>query len=59
MDPDAALEAIRDAIRFVEMDSAPTNFYAIDDLIALDEWLSNGGFLPKAWQQHNNEGDQQ
>lgn len=41
MDPNAALEALRLAVRSDEDSQAAFE--------ALDEWLSKGGFLPAAW----------
>lgn len=43
MDPDEALAIIRRAVE----DEAP--YDALEAWEALDKWLSNGGFLPKAW----------
>ena len=60
MDPNATLEQIRDL--YTNLVDLLDEEYAVgrgkfgDDAIrlaelveALDEWLSNGGFLPKAW----------
>lgn len=53
MDPDEALTEIRDCI--AEMEEWPSGSVppAVDALIehvkALDEWLSNRGFVPSAW----------
>jgi hypothetical protein len=55
MDPNAALEAMRDAFASLgrRLVGDPDH---VDDLLtiaehaqALDEWLSAGGFLPAAW----------
>jgi hypothetical protein len=43
MDPDAALAAMREA--YLKGDLERVAEYAV----ALDQWISNGGFLPKAW----------
>jgi hypothetical protein len=57
MDPNAALNAIREAItEFNKPDTESEEYLgAVDDLIdnfnALDEWLGKGGFLPTAWHQ--------
>ena len=56
MDPNAALEALRDAMRrySAEDDEGHDRYVAATEAAeaaeALDEWLSNGGFLPSAWQ---------
>ncbi|UAK38422.1 hypothetical protein K8O93_01055 [Gordonia bronchialis] len=57
MDPDAALANARDALarfRKSQADGAllHQNYAAIDlteAFAALDEWLTNGGFLPASW----------
>jgi len=57
MDPNATLEAIRDAIKEIEstfVESAadePWGAYErlLENVIALDGWISKGGFLPAAW----------
>lgn len=46
MDPNAALQQIRDL--FGEGNSDEAGFV----FIGLDEWLSSGGFLPAAWQKN-------
>jgi hypothetical protein len=44
MDPDVLLENIREAFKDVSMSDM------LPELVeAMDEWLSRGGFLPKAW----------
>lgn len=43
MDPDATLAEAREAIQAWEFG------VAADAFVALDEWLSSGGFPPKAW----------
>jgi hypothetical protein len=58
MDPDAALRdlraALEDARAAAEGDSNDAEIEAWqavgDEIEALDEWLSKGGFLPLAWQ---------
>lgn len=56
MDPDKVLDNIRSVIqRYVNGDletyeeQATAFGYALDDFISLDDWLSSGGFKPKAW----------
>lgn len=53
MDPDAALQQIRDEIakcKELEKDDQYMGAFPLVDLVeALDGWLSKGGFLPKAW----------
>lgn len=61
MDPNAALEAIRDRLReltdALDADEATENLGRFvrltDELVehvkGLDQWLSQGGFLPAAW----------
>lgn len=53
MDPDAALEILRDLIRRAEKgddDTAREMAYHFD---MLDSWLSKGGFAPKAWRRRS------
>ncbi len=57
MDPDAALLEIREAYPFLEgwdpgedVDSDSMIEAALSAIKNLDEWIQNGGFLPKAWQ---------
>ena len=51
MDPDATLKEIRELLEIWKVEA----FHAeeverLAELVeALDEWLSKGGFLPKAW----------
>jgi hypothetical protein len=67
MDPDAALEAIRERLRELtdELDGIdPTDvtdelqaaIRLADELVeltkGLDQWLSTSGFLPAAWRRH-------
>lgn len=54
MDPDETLRVIRLTARQMEVDSDPAIRAAhalelAEHVAALDEWLSNGGFLPLAW----------
>lgn len=54
MDPNANLQEQRRLIRAIFDDETnSTNYDALMRLAelsqALDEWLSKGGFLPKAW----------
>lgn len=58
MDPNEALRMLRDAYSRWEDTIGALSGPAIDagsDLrdaaVALDEWLSRGGFLPEAWQR--------
>jgi len=49
MDPDACLDEIRDILRF-DREWSPDDMQRLADLVrALDEWLSGGGFRPRAW----------
>lgn len=43
MDPDETLRLLREAARQNDGDAA------IEYFEALDEWITNGGFPPKAW----------
>lgn len=56
MDPNQTLADIHEAIADMKKQHRPSEFgymEAAERLVysvqALDEWLSNGGFLPKAW----------
>lgn len=52
MDPDEALRQLREAIATLNQDDHRREIAAeqvVDHFQALDEWLSRGGFLPKAW----------
>lgn len=51
MDPNETLSQLREAIREYESGHYPelNAEKAADAFIALDAWLSNGGFLPNAW----------
>jgi len=43
MDPDVTLSAARELYEADEIDAAAEQY------AALDEWMSKGGHLPKAW----------
>jgi hypothetical protein len=51
MDPNETLRLIRDQI--IESDESGIEFYepnyVAELFVALDDWLSNGGFLPEDW----------
>lgn len=56
MDPDANLKAQRDLVKSLREGAEygqPFDEVDVDRLLelvqALDEWVSRGGFLPKAW----------
>lgn len=60
MDPDAALAAIRKAVRelnkvrdgatIADLDQLDYLIYEfVEHVEALDEWITKGGFLPAAW----------
>jgi len=57
MDPDAALTEARKALQLYlrRYSDKGTGLYEADNLAnafeALDDWLSHGGFLPKAWEK--------
>jgi len=46
MDPTATLDEIR---KLIEEDQGGTDPELADRILALDLWLSKGGFLPKQW----------
>lgn len=54
MDPDACLKEIREILRSRPKDSDEYTSL-MDRLVelvhALDEWLSNGGYMPESWQK--------
>lgn len=52
MDPNAALEAIREAVAEFDLDagSGAVEDTIVENFIALDTWLSSGGFKPLAWE---------
>lgn len=54
MDPDATLKHIREVVQEVRSSDKWTESTRLETelavaVAALDKWLSNGGFLPKAW----------
>lgn len=51
MDPNEALERLHDARRYFERDDLTQQDIerAMEAFIALDDWLSQGGFLPDDW----------
>lgn len=50
MDPDAVLGQLRDLTREGHFHAPPEEAKEIAELFrSLDEWLSNGGFLPEPW----------
>jgi hypothetical protein len=56
MDPDKTLDEIRQAVRRLTTPTGEVTFQALDDvralvdnIEALDEWLTGGGFLPDEW----------
>jgi ribosomal protein S20 len=56
MDPDQALQDLRSAIKRLDKSVDTDEFINATALTrdaaqALDEWLSKGGFLPKAWER--------
>lgn len=62
MDPDATLEAAREAVRTILSDTRASEIEsATADLVesfdALDRWLSGGGFPPAAWRWLTNGGE--
>lgn len=58
MDPDVVLARIREGAKAVDDPELQGNDEweamadALGEFEALDEWLSKGGFPPKAWAQH-------
>ena len=62
MDPDATLERLRAAViawvKAQEFNSPEAGWEAAHDaigaIVALDGWLSTGGFLPTAWRAKRN-----
>ena len=51
MDPNANLAELRTLLKSWEAggDTPPDYDRAMDLMIALDEWITNGGALPAAW----------
>ena len=55
MDPNDTLSALRESVKNVYDGPGLSGDYVFElaeQITALDEWLSGGGFLPDAW-QHN------
>lgn len=53
MDPNQTLESIRELIKAAETDVAvyyEESGYMFSLIEVLDEWLSQGGYLPADWQ---------
>ena len=58
MDPNASLEAMRDALGAMTQAQQDNDSLSYDEAAytvaehaqALDDWLTRGGFLPEAWQ---------
>lgn len=54
MDPNAALAELRELLREGDVEISPEEIsQAIDLFQGLDDWLSGGGFLPRAWQRED------
>lgn len=51
MDPNAALAQIRDEVHEILTDRNPDPERLAELVNGLDEWLTNGGFLPDGWQR--------
>lgn len=58
MDPNACLEEIRRLATqqrdadVAENNLSPSSVYRLAELVlALDEWLARGGFLPRTWER--------
>lgn len=53
MDPNAALKDIREIVAAFDKESCTQeDLETLAELVSnLDKWLSNGGFLPKPWQE--------
>lgn len=57
MDPNATLARIRELIKAAETDEAVIHEeagYMFELIEALDQWVSEGGFLPLSWQFPSN-----
>ena len=50
MDPNATLDAIRDGIEAYECGDDSAIGDIVEHVLALDEWLAKGGFLPRSWE---------
>lgn len=51
MDPNAALTALRELLADHYHHGTTDLGLLVERFESLDEWLSNGGFLPEAWQR--------
>lgn len=51
MDPDVVLCELRGMVTDSDPDNAARSRRYAELVGALDDWLSNGGSLPKAWQR--------
>ncbi len=49
MDPNEALETLREA--YLEANEYDQVGAVLETFNALDEWITNGGFLPDDWQE--------
>lgn len=49
MDPDAALAEMREIAKADQSEFHEGIHRLCELTLALDEWITNGGFLPKAW----------
>lgn len=57
MDPNAALAEIRELVKRENDDQDGSwAIAAVERFEALDEWITNGGFLPADWQHGTNAG---
>lgn len=50
MDPNEALAEIRSLSHLIDEGCEDLALQLAGQIAALDEWLSQGGFLPRAWQ---------
>lgn len=63
MDPNANLEELRRLVARILAEDIDEAFPNMNDLrlaelvLALDGWLSKGGFLPNAWRREDTSGD--
>ncbi|QDF18543.1 hypothetical protein SEA_PUPPER_57 [Gordonia phage Pupper] len=53
MDPDKALEELRELADQASKGSDNAVWAMVQKFDDLDEWLSNGGFAPKAWRRRS------
>lgn len=54
MDPDATLKLIRERVRAILNSNGKASdeaYFLAEDVLTLDNWLSTGGFKPKAWSE--------